>query len=149
MAETITSAMKKGSKGFGIGGLAMGGFMAITAYQDYRSRVNEGESRGSAAVKVVAENALWAMPGGAAIMTAKMVGDVLPAMSGAIGSAGRNQAARQSRAYKANFGGNFQDSQNAYTMRQRGVQAIQNNQMNVRSVLGSEARTFHRYNVNG
>ena len=46
--------------------------------------------------------------------------------------------------YRGNFGGNFQDTQQAYTMRQRGVQALQQSKMNARSVLGSEARTFHR-----
>jgi len=46
--------------------------------------------------------------------------------------------------YKSNFGGNFQDTQQAYTMRQRGVQAMQQSRMNARSVLGSEARTLHR-----
>lgn len=46
--------------------------------------------------------------------------------------------------YHAGFGGNFNDTQQAYTMRQRGVQALQQSKMNARSVLGSEARTFHR-----
>lgn len=46
--------------------------------------------------------------------------------------------------YRGNFGGNFNDTQQAYTMRQRGVQALQQSKMNARSVLGSEARTFHR-----
>lgn len=43
-----------------------------------------------------------------------------------------------------NFGGYFTDSQPAYTMRQRGVQAIQNNGINARSVLGNEARNYTR-----
>lgn len=46
--------------------------------------------------------------------------------------------------YHAGFGGNFNDTQQAYTMRQRGVQALQQSKMNARSVLGSEARTYHR-----
>lgn len=45
--------------------------------------------------------------------------------------------------YQGNFGGNFRDTQAGYTMRQRGVQAIQQSQLNARSVLGSEARTYH------
>lgn len=45
--------------------------------------------------------------------------------------------------YRPGFGGNFTDTQQAYTMRQRGVQAMQASKMNARSVLGSEARTFH------
>ena len=45
--------------------------------------------------------------------------------------------------YRPGFGGNYQDTQAAYTMRQRGVQAMQASKLNARSVLGSEARTFH------
>lgn len=46
--------------------------------------------------------------------------------------------------YRSNFGGNYQDTQQAYTMRQRAVQSMQESRMNARSVLGSEARTLHR-----
>ncbi len=46
-------------------------------------------------------------------------------------------------AYRPGFGGNYKDTQQAYTMRQRGVQAMKASKMNARSVLGSEARTFH------
>ena len=45
--------------------------------------------------------------------------------------------------YRPGFGGSYNDTQNAYTMRQRGVQAMQASKMNARSVLGSEARSFH------
>lgn len=45
--------------------------------------------------------------------------------------------------YRPGFGGQYNDTQQAYTMRQRGVQAMQASKMNARSVLGSEARTFH------
>lgn len=45
--------------------------------------------------------------------------------------------------YNAGFGGNYLDTHNAATMRQRGVQAMQASKLNARSVLGSEARSFH------
>lgn len=45
--------------------------------------------------------------------------------------------------YRAGFGGNFQDNQQSATMRQRGVEQMQQSKMNARNVLGSEARTFH------
>lgn len=51
--------------------------------------------------------------------------------------------ARVQKYYQGNFGGNFRDSQGGYTMRQRGVAAMQQSKLNARSVLGSEARTFH------
>lgn len=46
--------------------------------------------------------------------------------------------------YQGGFGGGYQDTEQAATMRQRGVQALQESKMNARSVLGSEARTFHQ-----
>lgn len=46
--------------------------------------------------------------------------------------------------YRPNLGGNYQDTQQAYTMRQRGVQAIQNSRLNARSALGNTARMMHR-----
>lgn len=60
---------------------------------------------------------------------------------------GLNNARISSKAYNAQFGGHFQDTSNAHTMRQRGIQAIQNNGLNNRSVLGSEARQFYRSGV--
>lgn len=51
---------------------------------------------------------------------------------------------RLQKNYRGGFGGNFNDTQQGYTMRQRSVQALQQSKMNARNVLGSEARTFHR-----
>jgi len=50
----------------------------------------------------------------------------------------------RSNAGRANFGGNFQDTQQSATMRQRALETMQNSHINARSVLGSEARTYHR-----
>lgn len=55
----------------------------------------------------------------------------------------RHGNARIQKYYKGNFGGDFRDSQGSYTMRQRGVAAIQQSKLNARGVLGSEARSFH------
>lgn len=55
----------------------------------------------------------------------------------------RHGNGRIQKNYKGNFGGEFRDSQGSYTMRQRGVAAIQQSKLNARSVLGSEARSFH------
>jgi len=59
------------------------------------------------------------------------------------------QAARQNagvanQAYLGSFGGGFQLSQTAATMREVGMRAIQENGYNLRSVLGSEARKYTR-----
>lgn len=133
------------SLGGSMGGLATLALTAGFTYSDYRNRVNEGESPTAALAKAGAMQALWMVPGMTPILLAGMAGDMLKGSGSMIASAGGAQAAKQGKAYKANFGGNYFDTQNAYTMRQRGTQAISNNQMNVRSVLGSEARTLYRY----
>ena len=46
--------------------------------------------------------------------------------------------------FTPNVGGNYIDTQQAYTMRQRAVQAIQSSHMNARSALGNTARMMHR-----
>ena len=43
-----------------------------------------------------------------------------------------------------NFGGSFKDTQQAATMRQRALEEMRRSHINARSVLGSEARTYHR-----
>lgn len=50
----------------------------------------------------------------------------------------------RNRALMPNFGGNFSDTQQAATLRQRALQEMQSSHINARSVLGSEARTYHR-----
>lgn len=42
------------------------------------------------------------------------------------------------------LGGGYKDTQQAYTMRQAAVSAIQGSRMNARSALGGEARLMHR-----
>lgn len=48
------------------------------------------------------------------------------------------------RYYTANFGGNFVDTSNRATMRQRAIDHIQSSRMNARSVLGKEARYINQ-----
>lgn len=47
-------------------------------------------------------------------------------------------------AYHGTLGGNFVDSQNAYTMRQRQMDLLRRHKMSTETVLGSEARQLHR-----
>jgi hypothetical protein len=73
-----------------------------------------------------------------ALMGAQLAGTLAPvAYQAAVQNAGvRNQA------YLGSFGGGFQMSETAATMRDAGVKAIQENGYNLRSVLGSESRRY-------
>jgi hypothetical protein len=46
--------------------------------------------------------------------------------------------------YRPNLGGRYMDTEQAYTMRQAAVQAINRTQMNARYALGNEASFLHR-----
>lgn len=104
---------------------------------EYKRRRREGQGTIEAFTKSAAEEAAWAVAPGvmAAATFSPMAVDIAHA-TGQVGGAARSSM------YKANFGGQYFDTQNAYTMRQRGVQAIQKSGMNTRSVLGSEARRY-------
>jgi len=119
------------------GGNILGG---VASYKDSKS---QGHGAAYSIGKAVGEYALFELLPGP-VGFAFMAKDIAGAAFGAVNAAGRETAATQSRHYKANFGGNFRDSSNAATMRQRGLQAIQQNGMNARSVLGSEARSYYR-----
>jgi len=73
-----------------------------------------------------------------ALTGATLVGAMAPALyQSAVQTAGvRNQA------YLGSFGGGFQMSQTAATMRDAGMRAINENGYNLRSVLGSEVRKY-------
>lgn len=113
-----------------------------TTYMGHRK---EGKGLASSVGRAAFDLAKWEFA--APLMTGLMVKDMVVGGATAANTMARNSAKTMSNAYSASFGGNYQDSENAYTMRQRGVQAIQNNGMNARSVLGSEARQYFRGGV--
>jgi hypothetical protein len=109
---------------------------------DYVMRRKQGEGAVPALAKSVASGAFynmvpWAFGAQLTYMAAKGVALGLPAVTNAL--IGVTAPARD-----VNFGGNYQDTMAAATMRQRGVQAINNSVMNSRSVLGQEARLMNR-----
>ena len=119
-----------------------GGLGILDPYFSYKSYKDQGNSEGAALAKAGVEAAGWAVAPWA--MGAKTAADIGGAAILGLSGVGKQQGKTLSSAYKANFGGNYVDTQNAYTMRQRGMQAIQNNSMNVHSVMGSEARMMAR-----
>lgn len=77
----------------------------------------------------------WALP---------MLADMTTAAATGYQDHKKYGAGKKDKLYRANFGGNFQDSEQGATMRQRSMQAINESRMNARSILGSEARSLHR-----
>lgn len=83
------------------------------------------------------------------VMTGVMFAGMAKSIGQAAAGVSKNVGQNMSKAYGNSLGfySTYNDTQNAYTMRQRGLQAIQRNGMNARNVLGSEARMFHRDNA--
>lgn len=52
--------------------------------------------------------------------------------------------ATQAARYTRNLGGSYVDTDQAYTMRQAGVNAMQESGMNMKQILGNEASFMHR-----
>lgn len=135
---------------------------------DYKQAREEGDSRGKAIIKAGASFAwgeffyggvssavggavkkagLGAIAGGAVTMGATVGLMMVPAIASLIGVAAENgsKARTQSWTKAGYFGsGQFNMSEAGYTMRQRSLNAIRQNGLNTRSVLGNEARTYYR-----
>jgi hypothetical protein len=109
---------------------------------DYSMRRHSGEAPIPALAKAGVSAAFynvvpWAFGAQLAYAGAKGIASGLPAIGGRLSSV--VQSARSN-----SFGGNYQETQPAVTMRQRGVQSIQKSVMNSRSLLGQEARMMFR-----
>jgi hypothetical protein len=117
---------------------------AIGAGLDMMDSVSQGRGVGESAFKAVASGVMWNMIGGGTA-TALMLAPVVPALASAV-LAKNDQLASQHRMNRdpGNLNFSYTDTQQALTMRQAAVQAIQGSKMNARSALGGEARLMHR-----
>lgn len=138
-------AIVKGLKGVGSFGLNYG-LQAADVYGNYKYNRDEGKGVGSSLVRAGAEFAFYSAlgPYGFALMGTQLVGSAIQGVHQYGTTTGRNNMRVVAGHYKNNFGGTFNDTQNAYTMRQRGVQAMQHSANNLNSVFGNEARTYYR-----
>jgi hypothetical protein len=90
-----------------------------------------------------------ALPGVNLLMTASLVYD-LGKMAGEVVKSGINLArdagkSLQGTIAKPMFGMGYKDTEAAATSRSRGVMAIQNSRLNMRSLLGNEASMMASY----
>lgn len=129
-----------------LGKVAMQGMNAYGNYSNYKSHREQGHGLTRTVASMAVETAAFMLA--PEVMLGKLAADVAGmGMQGVYTygqGAGRQNAKQVTNVYRHNFGGNFYDTQNAHTMRQRGLQAIQQSGYNINSVFGSEARTFYR-----
>jgi len=120
--------------------------LLVTSVLSTVGNLIEGESPGRA----IAQGALAGikfgvigavLPGFFGTQIAFQVGKALGGLYFSLNRRGREL--RTIRQDKNNFNWNFVDTEQAYTMRQAAVQAIQASKLNARSALGGEARLMH------
>jgi hypothetical protein len=122
--------------GAGIGGVAMAGVDTIM-------NLKSGDDLGTAGVKAAASAILWT-----AAPWTMGIAEVASAVPGVVGAA--NQWGKKKTDWwntqhlQGNVGGQYQDTQRAFTMRQAAVNQIQSSKMNARSALGGEAQILNR-----
>ena len=120
-------------------GTAMNVGMTAFSYTDYKKK---GDSTTMSIVKAGGQAAFMGFfPELAGLMMAKdaIVGGLQVATQ-----IGKMNTMESAKAYSPHLGGHYQDTKVAATMRQRGLNAIQNNGLNARNVMGSEARSYFR-----
>lgn len=127
--SAIGAAARSGGKG------VMGFLPMLGPLFGLKMRLDDGMSKPKALAITAAEEVAYAVA-----PWPMMAAQMTPAVIAGMASAGQAKGQVQSKMYQANFGGNYVDTEQAYTMRQRGLQAIQKTGMNTRSILGSEAR---------
>lgn len=139
MALGTKSVLSTTVKTMGVGGIIGG----ISALGDVKENMNNGNNLGTSVFKAGVTNALWTT-NPALMMTLNAGPAVIKGYEAAHQFRRRRGEELQLRNRGANgmVGTGFQDTQQAYTMRQAAVQQIQGNKMNARSALGGEARIF-------
>ena len=164
MAIVKTALQGIAATGFNVGDVMNIGFGVM----DYKNAREEGNNRGVSLAKAAGSFA-WgelfyggassAISGGltkvgisglanGALTMGATVGLTALMASGQIASAvWQNNAQQMSKAYASNGklgSGHFNMTQAGYTMRQRSLNAIRSNGMNLQSALGNEARQYVR-----
>lgn len=127
----------------GVGGaieLGVETYGAVSTYKDSRKQGSGvATSVGKAALDFAFSQALG--PVGMGVIIAK---DVVGVGASVAHEYGKINATINNRTRQSNFGGYYRDNQTAYTMRSRGVQALQQSKLTGYSTLGSEARSYFR-----
>lgn len=110
--------------------------MPIMTYKESR---DEGHSVGVSAAKAIGQSIFYLTTPGQIYGTLDLIG-----VAGKVASEiGVDNAKHSSVMYKGQFGGNLNLSRNGYTMRQRGLNAINKAGINNAQNLGSEARNYY------
>lgn len=117
------------------------------AVSDYKSNRQEGKGRFASAAGAVGEFAIGELMGGPAMMAAQLATGVPKlATSAALGihKLSRQEARKSYGSSLPFYNATFNDTRQAYTMRQAGMQLAENSKYNLQqSLMGNEAAMLH------
>jgi hypothetical protein len=108
----------------------------------FGARYLQGEGAGEALLKGAGEAALWTFAAPLAF-TLQGVG-LAKTVGGAAINTYNHRFGEHAQMFNRNFGGNYQDTEAAYTMRQAGVQAMRRHGQAYQQILGNEASFMGR-----
>lgn len=123
------------------------GMNTLGATSTYKDSREKGDSKVVSVAKAVGEFAFWELLGNTYAMPFMLAQTGASVLSEVIKTGGKiqEQGAKQVYGSAGKIGsGYFNMTEAGYTMRQRSINAIKNNGLNVNSVLGNEARTYYR-----
>lgn len=117
-------------------------FMAAGLSVGVASRMSEGDSFGTSVLKEIPSQVLFGLAPGVG-WTIAGAGMAFGAVKG-LRQKGKELGVKYNRAHSSSPFFQYQDTQQAITMRQASIQAIQGSKINGRNALGGEAKMMHR-----
>lgn len=143
--SVISNVIKNGK--LGMGDLIGVGLNVGFAVSDYKQNRKEGKGTLTSVAGAVGEFAIGELMGGPALMVINMIPTIPKAATSA--AIGINKLSRQEarRSYGSSvpfYNAQFNDTRQAYTMRQAGMQLAENSKYNLQqSLMGNEAAMLH------
>lgn len=118
------------------------GLNSFFAVSDYKNARKEGKSKATSVARAAGYFAIGELFGLSSLPIF-----MAPTAVQMVSMAGQHTAKSMANAYnrRGKFGsGYFEMTESGYTMRQRSLNAIRQNGMNINTTLGNEARTYYR-----
>lgn len=138
----VVNKVLQASKTDLLGGALSIGLNSFFAVGDYKDARSKGSSKVASLAKAAGSFAIGELLGIAALPVF-----MAPTAVQMVNMAGQHTAKSMANAYnrRGKFGsGYFEMTESGYTMRQRSLNAIRQNGMNINTTLGNEARTYYR-----
>ena len=144
LGRNASSSVGKVSSGISLGGAIGKGLPIFFGIQDAVGGIRQGKGVVASVGKAALTQMFYSTQIGQIYGGAELAGMLAQTAWKATDGISRKNAFISNKAYRGQFGGYYNLSQNGYTIRQRGLNAIQKSGMYRQQTLGSEARSYYR-----